>query len=123
MNNLERELKIRGFSRKTVKSYLYYNRNFLNYARKSPKGINNKDIKKYSEYLADRQVSIVSLSLVINALKFYYTQVLKRKFLSSNKEKGNEFLFVAFGIFFNLLNTFLLYPSNHEEASFLFSAT
>ncbi len=33
MYNLERELKIRGFSSKTIKAYLYYNRKFLNFAR------------------------------------------------------------------------------------------
>lgn len=41
MYNLERELKICGFSRKTIKIYLYYNIKFLNYARKSPKEITN----------------------------------------------------------------------------------
>jgi len=37
MFNLEREFKIRGFSYKTIKTYLHYNRKFLNSARKSPK--------------------------------------------------------------------------------------
>ena len=41
MYNLERELKIRGFSRKTIKAYLHYNRKFLSFARKSPKEIIN----------------------------------------------------------------------------------
>lgn len=55
MYNLERELKIRGFSRKTIKAYLYYNTKFLNFARKSPKEINNEDIKKYwSIWLTDK---------------------------------------------------------------------
>ena len=38
--NLERELKIRGFSRQTVKSYLYYNKDLLKYNNKSSKSIN-----------------------------------------------------------------------------------
>ena len=80
MYNLERDLKIRGFSRKTIKAYLHYNKKFLNFARKSPKEITNEDIKRYLEYLANRQVSNVTLNLAINALKFYYTQILKRKF-------------------------------------------
>jgi len=45
MYNLERELKIRGFSRKTIKAYLYYNRKFLNFTRKSPKKITIKTLK------------------------------------------------------------------------------
>ncbi len=32
MYNLERKLKIRGFSYKTIKAYLYYNIKFLNFA-------------------------------------------------------------------------------------------
>ena len=63
MYNLERELKIRGFSRKTIKAYLHYNRKFLNYARKSPKKIANEDIKRYLEYLANKQVSNATLNL------------------------------------------------------------
>lgn len=90
MYNLERELKIRGFSRKTIKAYLHYNKKFLNYARKSPKEITNEDIKRYLEYLANRQVSNATLNLVINALKFYYTQILKRKFFFGIKHPKKE---------------------------------
>ena len=63
MFNLERELKIRGFSHKTIKSYLYYNKKFLNYVRKSPKEITNEDIKRYLEYLANKRVSNATLNL------------------------------------------------------------
>jgi hypothetical protein len=47
LRKLERELRIRGFSQKTIKAYLYYNRKFLEFTRKSPKNICNEDIKKY----------------------------------------------------------------------------
>lgn len=90
MYNLERELKIRGFSRKTIKAYLHYNRKFLNFARKSPKEITNEDIKRYLEYLANKQVSNATLNLAINALKFYYIQVLKRKFFFDIKHPKKE---------------------------------
>lgn len=79
--NLERELKIRGFSRKTVKSYLYYNINFLKFIAKSPKLISNDDIKKYLEFQVDRGVGSSTLSVIINALKFYYQQILGRNLL------------------------------------------
>lgn len=39
MYNLERKLKIRGLSHKTIKSYLHYNRKLLDFTRKSPKEI------------------------------------------------------------------------------------
>lgn len=90
MYNLERELKIRGFSRKTIKAYLHYNIKFLNFARKSPKEIANEDVKRYLEYLANKQVSNATLNLAINALKFYYTQILKRRFFFDIKHPKKE---------------------------------
>ncbi len=45
MYNLERELKIRGFSRKTIKVYLHYNRKFLNYTKKVQRKLPMKILK------------------------------------------------------------------------------
>lgn len=83
--NLERELKIRGFSRQTQKAYLYYNKELLKYNGKSPRDINSDDIKEYLFYLKNRKLANATLNVAINALKFYYTQILKRKFFA-NKE-------------------------------------
>jgi site-specific recombinase XerD len=83
--NLERELRIREFSRKTVKSYLYYNKDLLKYNSKSPKSINIDDIKEYLLFLKKRELSDSTINPAINAIKFYYTQILKRKFFV-NKE-------------------------------------
>jgi len=47
MYNLEREFKIRGFSRKTIKGCLHYNRKLLDFTRKSLKEIAKQDIKRY----------------------------------------------------------------------------
>lgn len=77
--NLERELKIRGFSPKTVKSYCLYNKLFLKFAKKSPKEVKNEDIRRYLEFLKDRNAANATLNVAINALKFYYRQILKRK--------------------------------------------
>lgn len=78
--NLERELKIRGFSPKTVKSYCLYNRLFLEFIKKSPKEVKNENIKTYLEFLKNSQAANSTLNVAINALKFYYSQVLKRRF-------------------------------------------
>jgi len=45
LKTLKTSLKIRGFSRKTIKAYLHYNIKFLNFAKKSQKEIINEDIK------------------------------------------------------------------------------
>jgi len=83
--NLERELKIRGFSPKTVKAYLYYNKDLLERNEKSPKNVNIDDIKEYLLYLKNRNLSNATINVAINAFKFYYIQILRRKFFV-NKE-------------------------------------
>ena len=83
--NLKRELKIRGFSPKTVKAYLYYNTALLKFKNKSPKNINTDDIKEYLLYLKNKNLANATLDVAINAVKFYYTQILKRKFFVNKK--------------------------------------
>lgn len=78
--NLEQELRIRGFSPKTVKSYLLYNKLFLQFSQKSPKSVTNEDIRGYLISIKDRNCSSSTLNVALNALKFYYRQVLKRRF-------------------------------------------
>ena len=78
--NLERELKIRGLSRRTIESYLLYNRLFLEFADKCPSEITNEDIRRYLESFVDRGCAHSTLNVALNALKFYYGQILQRKF-------------------------------------------
>lgn len=78
--NLEQELRIRGFSPKTIKSYLLYNKLFLEFIRKSPKSVRNDDIRQYLISLKDKDCANSTLNVALNALKFYYREILKRKF-------------------------------------------
>ena len=48
LDRLETELKIRGFSNKTVSSYLYHNKNFVNFIGKEPSSVNEFDAKNTS---------------------------------------------------------------------------
>jgi len=43
--NLEKMMKLRYFSQRTIKSYLHYNRELLKFIGKSPSVITNTDIK------------------------------------------------------------------------------
>ena len=89
--NLRRELLSRKYSYKTVKGYLYYNRDFLNFIRKEPSGINDSDIKDYLLYLAEEKQSATStLNQAINALKFYYGSMLKKKFVYEVKRPRKD---------------------------------
>lgn len=83
--NLERELKIRGLSRRTIESYLLYNKLFLEFAGKRPSEVSNEDIRKYLESFVDKGRAHSTLNVALNALKFYYGQVLGRKFFYNIK--------------------------------------
>jgi len=78
LDKLETELKIRGFSRMTVKAYLIHNRKFLEFVKKEPDMVIEQDAKKYLGYLiSDRKYSPRSSNLALSALKFFYSQVLQ----------------------------------------------
>jgi site-specific recombinase XerD len=89
--DLRRELFSRKYSYKTVKGYLYYNRDFLNFVDKKPLEINDSDIKDYLFYLVEKKQSATStLNQAINALKFYYGIMLKKKFLYEIKRPRKD---------------------------------
>ena len=49
LKKLETELKLKGFSERTIKTYLFYNRKFLEFVRKKPEEVNEEDVKKAIE--------------------------------------------------------------------------
>jgi site-specific recombinase XerD len=80
--DLRRELVTRKYSYKTVKGYLYFNRDFLKFSGKAASEINDGDIKDYLLYLAEEKESATAtINQAINALKFYYGTMLKKKFV------------------------------------------
>jgi len=81
LEDLRKELDSRKYSYKTVKAYIHFNRDFLNFIKKNPSETNNNDIKDYLVYLFEKKrASTSTLNQAINALKFYYGNMLKRKF-------------------------------------------
>jgi site-specific recombinase XerD len=79
---LKQEMKLRRFSPKTVKSYLYYITDILKQSNKNPKTVNTEDIRGYLEKMADEGKSSSTLNVVHNALKFYFEKILRRKFFT-----------------------------------------
>lgn len=89
--DLRRELVSRKYSYKTIKGYVYYNKDFLNFTGKSPYAITDNDIKDYLAYLAEEKQSATStLNQAINALKFYYGAMLKKKFVYEVKRPRKD---------------------------------
>ncbi len=77
---LRQEMKLRGFSQKTVKSYLYYITQILKLTNKNPKTINSDDIRSYLEKLTDKNKSSSTTNNAYSAFKFYFEKILHRKF-------------------------------------------
>ena len=73
---LEVEMRLRGFSKKTSKIYLYYNSKFLDHVNKSPEEISEYDIKEFLAYKMSGNSPSCSIGLIRSALKFYYSEIL-----------------------------------------------
>lgn len=90
---LAQELAIRGFSKRTIKTYLEQNQRFLEFIKKSAKEVNAQDVRDYLLYLKGKNITNTSLNLVISALKFYYNEILKRKiFFNIKRPKREKYL-------------------------------
>ncbi len=91
-DNLIRELRFRNYSKKTIKSYLRYNRGLLDFCKKDPREINTEDIKNYLNFLMDNH-SASTVSVAHNALQFYYKEIWKRSFFINIKQpKKSKYL-------------------------------
>jgi site-specific recombinase XerD len=78
-DKLETELRARKYSSKTIAAYLHYNKAFCKTVQKDPEDIRFEDVKGYLAYLdKSRDLSAASVNLAISALKFFYTEVLKK---------------------------------------------
>ena len=82
LRRLNAELKSRGFSERTVQSYLFHNRKFLDFIGKAPGEIGTDDIRQYIVHLvSDRKHKPSSVNLAICSLKFLYEQVFEKDIL------------------------------------------
>lgn len=74
------EMRLRGFSKKTIKAYLYWNDAFLSFTRKAPLDVCEAEVRAFLLDLDDRNISSSSRHLATAALKFYFQGILKRRF-------------------------------------------
>ena len=88
---LEKDLSIGRYSRRTIKACMIYNRDLLIFAKKKPEEIDNEDIKKFLYFMVkEKKVSTSTLNIIINALKFYYGEILKKKFIYDVKRPKKD---------------------------------
>ena len=84
---LKRELEIRNFSRKSVKSYMFHVKAFLKYARTSGKGLNEEVVKDYIQGLLVRK-NPSSVALSLSTLRFFFENVLHQKIYIENPKRN-----------------------------------
>ncbi len=75
----KQELKLRGYSQLTRKSYLSHMRHFLDHAGKDPREAGEEAIREYLLYMIDtKKVSRAHHDQAVSAIKFLYSHVLKQ---------------------------------------------
>jgi len=75
MNKLELEIKSRGFSPKTLKSYIFHNRMFLDYLKEKYSLPTDEEVKQYLAFLQENHSNAYA-SVALAAIKFFYKTVL-----------------------------------------------
>lgn len=80
LQQVQDQLKLRNYSHNTIKTYLLMLRRFFHYfPDHSPSEINKEEIRQFVLYLLDHEGKSISYqNQMINAIKFYYEQILSR---------------------------------------------
>jgi len=106
---LETELKLRGYSNQTIRTYIFQNTQFITWLNsqkssseyqksllskgkeRTPNDVNNSDLRAYLAFLlADKGLTPASVNLAISALKFFYIEVLKKDIFMGIKHPKKE---------------------------------
>lgn len=86
LDKLETELKIRGFSERTVDTYLFHTKKFLDFIKKEPQSVIEDDAKRYIAYLmSNKRFSPSSVNLALSSLKFFYNEILQNRAFNAVK--------------------------------------
>jgi site-specific recombinase XerD len=88
---LENELRSRKYSRRTILTYIYYNRLLCRNLQKPPEEIKTDDIKQFLAAVEkDRDYSASSLNLAISAIKFFYKRVLQKDIIREQRRPHQD---------------------------------
>lgn len=91
VEELKRELVARRYSPRTIKAYIHYNEDFLEFNGKIPHEVEDSDVKGYLFHLVEEKgVSTSTLNAAISALKFYYGEVLNQRFIYEIKRPKKD---------------------------------
>jgi site-specific recombinase XerD len=71
LNKIERDLKIKNYSSKTIKSYLYGLREYFSFKEKDYNSLDQENVRNFLLYCEQKRISPQSRNLFLNAIKFY----------------------------------------------------
>jgi len=77
LNKTERELRIKNYSSKTIKSYLYGLKEYFSFKENNFTELDQNNIKNFLLHCEQKQISPQSRNLFLYAIKFYYRSVLR----------------------------------------------
>lgn len=77
LQKTERELKIKNYSPKTLKSYLYGLREYFSFKNNNFTELDQENIKNFLLHCQNKGTSPQSRNLFLGAVKFYYRNVIK----------------------------------------------
>lgn len=86
LKKLEIELKIKGYTKATIKTYLIHNAAFLKFVNKDPLEVTTEDVKAYQASLTEKDPKPASIVLKLSAIKFFFNKVLKHKIINDEIE-------------------------------------
>jgi len=77
LQKVQRELEIRKYSPKTVKSYLFCLKKYLQFKKENLGEFDSENIKNYLQNLVQKNLSSSTINQHINALHFFYREIQK----------------------------------------------
>ncbi|PLW79682.1 hypothetical protein C0585_06840 [Candidatus Woesearchaeota archaeon] len=84
------KLFIQGCSMKTITAYELQLEKFLEWVDKPPLKVKQKDIEEYTKYLRRNDYAHSSIRLSLNAIKYYFVKIMKRRFEISMPKKHEK---------------------------------
>ncbi len=82
LKKLEIELKIKGYTKATIKTYLIHNLDFLKFVNKTPLEVTTEDVKAYQASLTEKEPKPSSIVLKLSAIKFLFHEVLEHEIIT-----------------------------------------
>lgn len=88
LKKLDTELKLRGFSERTLYAYIMNARLFLEHIQKDPNDVTKDEIKEYfADLISNQKLSQRSLALKRAALKFFFEEVFNKNIIDFKSPK------------------------------------